>query len=139
MNIQITRKSLVGTLVGLLSATLCTGAFTISLWTVGTPAEAIVGRPMTPVSVAGTARRSVRRTGRRVVRRTAVVAGAAVVTTAAVTTVAVVSVGTRVVALPGGCTTVVTMGVSLHQCGPTYYQPVFQSGSVVYVVVQPPG
>ena len=58
--------------------------------------EARVGRPLTPVSVAGVARRTTRRTVRR--------------TTAYVAT------------LPRGCSTVVINGMSLHQCGGTYYQ-----------------
>lgn len=69
-------------------------------------AEARVGRPLTPVSVAGVARR----TTRRVVRRTTV----------------------YVAALPAGCSTVVVNGVSIHQCGTVYYQP---SGNQ-YVVVE---
>lgn len=59
-------------------------------------AQARIGRPMTPVSVAGVARR----TTRRVVRRTTV----------------------YVAALPGGCRTVIFEGVTVHQCGTTYYQ-----------------
>lgn len=62
-----------------------------------TEAEAIIGRPLTPLSVAGVARRTTRRT----IRRTAV----------------------YVAALPRGCSTVVIEGVTLHQCGGTYYQP----------------
>ena len=68
-------------------------------------AEARVGRPATPGSVAGVARR----TTRRVVRRTTV----------------------YVATLPPACTTVVIEGTTLQQCGGTYYQP---SGSQ-YVVV----
>ncbi len=68
-------------------------------------AQARVGRPLTPGSVAGVARR----TSRRVVRRTSV----------------------YVAALPGGCSTVVIEGVTLHQCGTTYYQAVDSQ----YVVV----
>ncbi len=60
-------------------------------------AEARVGRPATPLSVAGVARRTTRRT----IRRTAV----------------------YVSTLPRGCTTVVIEGASLHSCGGTYYQP----------------
>lgn len=60
-------------------------------------AGAIVGRPATPVSVAGVARRTTRRTLRR--------------------TAYYVSV------LPAGCSTVVIEGTSLHHCGGTYYQP----------------
>ena len=59
-------------------------------------AEARIGRPMTPVSVAGVARRTTRRT----IRRTAVYAAT----------------------LPRGCTTVVIDGATLSQCGGTYYQ-----------------
>ena len=68
-------------------------------------AEARVGRPLTPVSYAGVARRTTRR---RIVRTSVYIA-----------------------ALPRGCTTVVIEGATLHQCGSTYYQP---SGGQ-YVVV----
>ena len=68
-------------------------------------AEAIVGRPATPASAAGVARR----TTRRMIRRTSV----------------------YVSTLPAGCTTVVIEGTTLQQCGGTYYQP---SGNQ-YVVV----
>lgn len=62
-----------------------------------TPAEARLGRPLTPGSVAGVARR----TTRRRVRRTAM----------------------YVATLPSGChTTVVINGATLYQCGGTYYQ-----------------
>ena len=60
-------------------------------------AEARVGRPLTPVSVAGVARRTTRRT----IRRTSV----------------------YIATLPRGCTTVVMEGMTLQQCGGTYYQP----------------
>ncbi len=60
-------------------------------------AEARVGRPLTPVSVAGAARRTTRRT----IRRTSV----------------------YIATLPRGCTTVVMEGMTLQQCGGTYYQP----------------
>lgn len=60
-------------------------------------AEAVVGRPLTPGSVAGVSRR----TTRRVIRRTSV----------------------YVATLPRGCSTVVISGASLHHCGGTYYQP----------------
>ena len=62
-----------------------------------TDAEARIGRPMTPGSVAGVSRR----TTRRAIRRTTI----------------------YVASLPRGCTTVVIEGTSLHQCGGTYYQP----------------
>ena len=62
-----------------------------------TDAQARVGRPMTPGSVAGVARRTTRRT----IRRTTIYAAT----------------------LPRGCTTVVIEGTTLQQCGGTYYQP----------------
>jgi hypothetical protein len=63
-------------------------------------AQARMGRPMTPVSAAGVARRTTRRVVRRTIRRTAV----------------------YVAVLPTGCTTVVIEGTALQQCGSTYYQ-----------------
>lgn len=69
-------------------------------------AEAVRGRPMTPGSVAGVARR----TTRRMIRRTSV----------------------YVATLPSNCQTVVVEGSTLNDCGGTYYQA---SGSQ-YEVVQ---
>jgi hypothetical protein len=69
-------------------------------------AHAVVGRPLTPVSAAGVARRTTRR--------------AIIVTT------------TYVATLPPACTVVVIEGTSLHQCGTTYYQ----ASGTQYVVVQ---
>lgn len=68
-------------------------------------AGAVVGAPATPLSVAGVARRTARRT----IRATT----------------------TYVAVLPPGCTTTIINGQTIHQCGTTYYQ---QSGSQ-YVVV----
>jgi hypothetical protein len=70
-----------------------------------TNAEARVGRPATPASVAGVARR----TTRRVIRRTSI----------------------YVATLPAGCQTVVVEGTTLSQCDGTYYQA---SGSQFVVV-----
>jgi hypothetical protein len=70
-------------------------------------AEAIVGRPLTPVSYAGVARR----TTRRVIRRSTI----------------------YIATLPKGCTTVVIEGTTLHQCSGTYYQPYNNQYVVVYV------
>ena len=70
-------------------------------------AEAVIGRPLTPGSVAGVARRTTRRT----VRRSAVYAAT----------------------LPRGCVTVVINGVTTYQCGATYYQAYGTQYVVVYV------
>lgn len=71
------------------------------------PAEAIVGRPATPVSAAGVSRR----TTRRVIRRSSI----------------------YVASLPGSCSTVVIEGTSLYSCSGTYYQPYNNQYVVVYV------
>ncbi|PDT00694.1 hypothetical protein [Rhizobium chutanense] len=73
-----------------------------------TPAGAVIGRPLTPLSYAGVARR----TTRRVVTRTA-------------TTIAV---------LPGGCLYGPYYGGYYYRCGSSYYA---KSGNVyVQVIVQ---
>ena len=71
-------------------------------------AHAIVGRPFTPLSVAGVARRSTR----RVVRRTTIYAAS----------------------LPRGCVPVTINGGQFHRCGTTYYQP--YQGQYMVVQVQ---
>ncbi|MDX8492094.1 hypothetical protein RFN29_10925 [Mesorhizobium sp. VK22B] len=70
-------------------------------------AEARVGRPLTPGSVAGVARR----TTRRVVRRSTL----------------------YVAALPPACVRVNVNGMTLSQCGGVYYQPYGGRYVVVYV------
>ena len=70
-------------------------------------AQAVVGRPLTPGSVAGVARRTTRRT----IRRSTIYAST----------------------LPAGCTTVVVEGAALKSCGGTYYQPYGGQYVVVYV------
>jgi hypothetical protein len=71
-------------------------------------AQARIGRPATPGSVAGVARR----TTRRRIRRTTI----------------------YVATLPRGCTTVNIDGTVLSQCGGTYYQP--YNGQYVVVNVE---
>ena len=96
-------------------------------------AQARVGHPATPGSVAGVSRRTTRRTVARTtpaVRPGYVrpaVAGAVVAGTA-------VAVGTTVAVLPAQCTTVVVDGVAYRRCGQTYYR----SSGGTYVVVNPP-
>lgn len=70
-------------------------------------AEAIIGRPWTPLSVGGVARR----TTRRVIRRSAI----------------------YVNTLPRSCTSINVDGVSVWSCGGTYYQPYGNQFVVVYI------
>jgi hypothetical protein len=72
-----------------------------------TDAQAKVGRPLTPGSVAGVTRR----TTRRVIRRST----------------------TYVAVLPRGCARTSVNGTVLWRCGPTYYQAYGGSYVVVYV------
>lgn len=130
---------------------LCGVAFTVG----STPrmvfvgdAEAVVGMPRTPLSVAGVARR----TTRRVVGTTAVVATTTAAATAAAAQPAVphppppsapptataVPIGTAVQALPGGCVPVVIGGASYSDCGGVFYKAAFQGNNLVYVVVPKP-
>lgn len=71
------------------------------------PAEARIGRPLTPVSYAGAARR----TTRRVITRSAIYVGA----------------------LPAACVRVTVNGTSVYRCGGTYYQAYNGRYVVVYV------
>ncbi len=82
----------------------------------GRDAHAVVGRPLTPVSYAGVARRTTRRTARRTAY-------------AASTTTVVQPVQT----LPEGCTeTGASDGTVQYTCGSTHYQPYYDGGNVVY-------
>jgi len=69
-------------------------------------ARAVIGRPATPMSYAGVARRTTRRT--------------------------IYATSVYRATLPAGCTTVIIEGTTLHRCGATYYQP----AGGRYVVVQ---
>lgn len=70
-------------------------------------AEARIGRPLTPVSVAGVARR----TTRRVIRRSTI----------------------YVAALPAACVATTINGIAVWRCGATYYQAYGGRYVVIYV------
>ena len=105
-------------------------------------AEAVVGRPLTPVSVGGVARRTTRRA---VVYSSSASASAAEQQAAAAEQQAAAAQqqaaanklpsGTVVTALPSGCQSTTVDGVSLFNCGGVMYQPTFQSNNLVYVVL----
>jgi hypothetical protein len=102
-----------------------------------TPAEAVIGRPVSPGSVAGVARRTTRR---------AVAVGSASASAsqqqqaqqqqqpAPQQAAGSPAAGTVVSALPPGCTSTVLDGVNLFNCSGVMYQPMFQSNNLVYVV-----
>ncbi len=122
-------------------------------------AHAIVGAPLTPMSVAGAARRTTRRVV-AVETTAAATATAATATAAAATATATAAaqaqqqaakatapapapptaapaVGTIVNTLPGGCTQVTKAAVAYQDCGGVFYRAAFQGNSLVYVVSQP--
>lgn len=105
------------------------------------PAAAVIGRPATPASYAGVARR----TTRRAVYATSASASAASQQQQAQQQAqqqpppaqpagGALPQGTVVSALPAGCTSTVVDGVNLFNCGGVFYQPTFQGNNLVYVV-----
>ena len=113
-------------------------------------AEARFGRPLTPVSYAGVARRTTRRS---------VYAAGAVATTAAVGTAAVVAsqpvtvvqqpvtvvqqeaplpIGSTLPSLPSGCDSKTVNNTSYFTCDGNWYRPAMQGGNIVYSVVASP-
>jgi len=101
--------------------------------TLAREAAAIIGRPMTPMSYAGVARR----TTARVVTTEAVVVTSAAAASAAQqqTQTAALAVGTVVAALPAGCVAAPKGGIEYYRCGNGYYRAVFQGNNLVYVTV----
>jgi hypothetical protein len=83
----------------------------------GGEAHAVVGRPLTPISYAGVARRTTRR---------AVAAGAYAGGYAA---------GSVITTLPAGCTRVMSGGTAFYNCGTAQYRPYYDGPTVVYQVV----
>ena len=110
-------------------------------------ANAVFGRPVTPVSFAGVARRTT--------RRAVVYGSAAAASTTATATAAPqpqqtapatappppapapnsggVPIGTIVTSLPAGCTSAPEGGVQYYQCSGTRYRAAFQGNNLVYV------
>jgi hypothetical protein len=100
-------------------------ALSLTLVLVGSEALAVVGRPLTPVSYAGVARRTT--------RRAAYVGAATVGTAAVVGTAAAVGTAAVVSTLPAGCIETVSAGVAYQKCGTTYYRPTYDGPNLVYV------
>ncbi len=103
------------------------------------PVGAVIGRPVSPASYAGVARRTTRR---------AVAVGSASASASASQqqqaqqqqqpapqqSAGALPAGTVVTALPSGCSSIVVDGVNLFNCSGVMYQPMFQSNNLVYVV-----
>jgi hypothetical protein len=130
--------------------------------TLGRDAHAIVGAPLTPISVAGVARRT---TYRAVVATSTTTAAATSATAqqqaataqqqsataqqqaaaaqkppaqaATPAAAGTPAVGSIVNTLPAGCKQEAKGGVEYQRCGNVYYRAAFQGNSLVYVVQQP--
>jgi hypothetical protein len=102
-------------------------------------AKAIIGRPLTPLSYAGVARR----TSRRIVRRDVAYssAAAATYTTAPAPAPAQPAgappIGTVVNQLPSGCVSSPQGGIEYYNCNGVFYRPVVQGNNLVYMVQNP--
>jgi hypothetical protein len=127
-------------------------------------AEAIVGAPLTPVSVAGVARRTTRRVvateaaagsqqqaataqqQQATAQQQAAVAQQQQATAQQQAAVAqqqarpagAPPIGTVMPALPAGCASVVVNNVSYSDCGGVFYKPAMQGNNLVYLVVEKP-
>jgi hypothetical protein len=93
----------------------------------GGDAHAVIGRPLTPMSYAGVARRTTRR---------AVYAGAVAAPVVAAPVVAapvpVAPAAGVVTTLPGGCGRADAAGGVYYQCGAARYQPYYYGSTLVY-------
>jgi len=108
-------------------------------------ANAIIGRPITPLSYA----RVARRTSRRVVRRNVAYSSAAATTytTAPAPTqpapppanrpAGAPPIGTVVNQLPSGCVSSPQGGIEYFNCNGVFYRPVVQGNNLVYMVQNP--
>lgn len=110
-------------------------------------ANAIIGRPITPLSYAGVARR----TSRRVVRRNVAYSSAAAATYTTAPAPAPTQpapppanrpagappIGTVVNQLPSGCVSSPHGGIEYFNCNGVFYRPVVQGNNLVYMVQNP--
>lgn len=108
-------------------------------------AEAIVGAPATPASVAGVARRTTRRavavTGAAAIAYQATPPPQVVVVNpppSAAVPASAVPIGTVTPVLPRDCSTITVNGVNYSNCNGVFYKAAFQGNDLVYVVVEKP-
>jgi hypothetical protein len=113
-------------------------------------ARALIGRPLTPFSFAGVARRTTRRA---IWATGAVAASSAVAVSAAAASApppqqaappappasagAAPPVGAIFTSLPSGCVSAPIGGIQYYDCAGVFYRPTFQGNNLVYVVQKP--
>jgi hypothetical protein len=93
----------------------------------GGDAHAVIGRPLTPMSYAGVARRTTRRAANPGAVAAPVVAAPVVAAPVPVAPAAGV-----VTTLPGGCARADATGGVYYQCGAARYQPYYYGSTLVY-------
>ena len=98
-------------------------------------AQAVIGRPLTPGSAAGVARRTTRRAVYATNASQQQQAQQQQEAQAQQQAASALPKGTVVSALPSGCSSVTVDGISVFSCGGTMYQPKFQGNQLVYVVM----
>jgi hypothetical protein len=100
-------------------------------------AIAIVGAPLTPISVAGVARRTAVRSSAAASSAAATSAAASKPPAPAAPGGPALPVGTVVSGLPAGCSSVQMNETSYFNCQGTYFRPAYQGQNVVYIVEKP--
>ncbi len=114
-------KRMLGGLVAIAALTVAGGLTgTSPLLLGGGDAHAVIGRPLTPMSYAGVARRTTRR---------AAYVGAATTPVAVAPVVPTTSV---VTSLPAGCARANASGGVYYECGAARYQPYYHGSTLVY-------
>lgn len=93
----------------------------------GGDAHAVIGRPLTPMSYAGVARRTTRRAA-----YAGAYAGAVAPAPVAVAAAPVVPTAGVVTTLPAGCGRADAAGGVYYQCGAARYQPYYYGSTLVY-------
>jgi hypothetical protein len=154
---KISTRMLIAGSVAVLAASELVPLFSTGTGLIG-DAQAIVGAPMTPVSVAGVARRSAYRSAAAATSASAANASAANAAAASASAAAAsasaaqvaaappapapaagapLAVGTVVAKLPSGCVAAPVGGVEYYLCNGTYFRAAFQGNELVYVVQKP--
>jgi hypothetical protein len=107
---SVTSKTMIRSMLAGLSALAALALPAAGMIATPGTAYAVIGRPFTPLSYAGVARRSSRRVARRTVARSS-----------------------AYMTLPPGCIPT----DATYSCGSTQYQQYYEGGNVVYVEAQP--
>jgi hypothetical protein len=123
------RRTLSGRIGAAVMAVLAAGVLTAAPQVERT-AQAIIGMPLTPLSFAGVARRTARRSAYYGAAYGYGVYGAAPYAAAAT--------AATIATLPGGCVRTYVGGFPTYGCGGVYYRPYYVGPNLMYSVVPGP-